>query len=45
MTGTAPNGQRLAVYALLMAEVSPAGKIAKLYEYLDSAALAALRTA
>jgi ketosteroid isomerase-like protein len=42
VTGTAPDGSRLSFAAALIVEASPAGKIAKVWEYLDSAPLAAL---
>ena len=44
MTGTAPNGTPLSIESILFVEVSPAGKIAQMSEYLDSAALAPLLT-
>src|ERR1700760_378711 len=40
LVGTAPNGQRLSVYSLLLVEVAPSGKIRRVSEYLDSAPLA-----
>ncbi|HVV30322.1 MAG TPA: nuclear transport factor 2 family protein [Mycobacteriales bacterium] len=42
VTGTAPDGSRVRVPSCLVVEVSPAGKVAHVSEYLDSAGLAPL---
>jgi len=42
MTGTAPDGTSLGVYSCLIVTLSDRGRISRVEEYLDSAAVAAL---
>jgi SnoaL-like domain len=44
MAGTAPGGE-LRLHSCVVVEASPAGKVARAAEYLDSAQLAVLRSA
>lgn len=43
LVGTAPNGSPFSAHSILLVEVSARGKIAKVFEYLDSAPLAVLQ--